>query len=122
MQLLSSQLHLQLMQPVRQLWSYLKFKSIGRVVTPRPLPMLSFAISLAKNWGQLATLQTMWKVIFIPTLMISLCLEVWPAAPVPLSSIRKLATIILKNPKGGPFYVKKIFVSDFNEIQNLKSL
>ena len=84
--------------------------------------MLSFAISPAKYWGRLATLQTMWKVIFIPTLMISLCLEVWPAAPVPLSSIRKLATIILKNPKGGPFYVKKIFVSDFNEIQNLKSL
>ena len=91
--------------------------------TPLPPPtMLSFAISPAKNWGRLATLQTMWKVIFIPTLMISLCLEVWPAAPVPLSSIRKLATIILKNPKGGPFYVKKIFVSDFNEIQNLKSL
>ena len=84
--------------------------------------MLSFAISPAKNWGRLATLQTMWKVIFIPTLMISLCLEVWPATPVPLSSIRKLATIILKNPKGGPFYVKKIFVSDFNEIQNLKFL
>ena len=84
--------------------------------------MLSFAISPAKNWGRLATLQTMWKVIFIPTLMISLCLEVWPAAPEPLSSIRKLATIILKNPKGGPFYVKKFFVSDFNEIQNLKSL
>ena len=69
--------------------------------------MLSFAISPAKNWGRLATLQTMWKVIFIPTLMISLCLEVWPAAPVPLSSIRKLARLILKNPKGGPFYVKK---------------
>ena len=97
------------------------------VVYQRPIclrggTMLSFAISPAKNLGRLATLQTMWKVIFIPTLMISLCLEVWPAAPVPLSSIRKLATIILKNPKGGPFYVKKIFVSDFNEIQNLKSL
>ena len=26
------------------------------------------------------------------------------------------------HPKGGPFCVKKIFVSDFNEIQNLKSL
>ena len=78
--------------------------------------MLSFAISPAKNWGRLATLQTMWKVIFIPTLMISLCLEVWPAAPVPLSSIRKLATIILKNPKGGPFYVKKIFISDLAQI------
>ena len=48
--------------------------------------------------------------------------EVWPATPVPLSSIRKLATTILKNPKGGPFYVKKKFVSNFNEIQNLKSL
>ena len=84
--------------------------------------MLSFAISPAKNWERLATLNTMWKVIFVPTLMISLSLEVWPAAPVPLSSIRKLATTILKNPKGGPFYVKKIFVSDFDETQNLKSL
>ena len=28
----------------------------------------------------------------------------------------------LKNPKGGPFYVKNFLVSDFNEIQNLKSL
>ena len=84
--------------------------------------MLSFAISPAKNWGRLTTLQTMWKVIFIPTLMISLCLEVWPVTPVPLSSIGKLETIILKNPKGGPFSVKKIFVSDSNEIQDLKSL
>ena len=84
--------------------------------------MLSFAISPAKNWERLANLYTMWKVIFVPTLMISLYLEVWPVAPVPLSSIRKLATTILKNPKGGPFYVKKNFVSDFNEIQNLISL
>ena len=82
--------------------------------------MLSFAISLAENWGQLATLQTMWKVIFIPTLMISLCLEVKPAAPMPISSIKKLAIIILKNPKGGTLLCQKNFVSDFNEIQNLK--
>ena len=83
--------------------------------------MLSFAISLAKNWERLANLETMWKVIFIPTLMISLCLEVWPAAPVPLSSIRKLSTTILKNSKGGPFYVKKNFVSDSTQILCVES-
>ena len=33
-----------------------------------------------------------------------------------------LALKVLKNPKGGPFYVKKIFVSDSDETQNLKSL
>ena len=64
--------------------------------------MLSFAISLA-------TLKTMWKVIFIPTFMIYLCLEVRPATPMPLSTEK-------------PFYVKKILVFDFNEIQNLKTL
>ena len=26
---------------------------------------------------------------------------------------------LLKNPKGGPFYVKKFFISDFDETQNL---
>ena len=33
-----------------------------------------------------------------------------------------LARKVLKNPKGGPFYVKKNFVSDSGETQNLKSL
>ena len=80
---------------------------------PSPPTMLSFAISPAKNLGWLATLQTVWKAIFIPTLMTSLCLEVWLAAPVPLSSVRKLATIILKNPKGGPFHVKMSFCLQF---------
>ena len=49
--------------------------------------MLSFAVSPAKNWEWLATLKTMWKVKFLPTLMIPWHLEVWPAAPKPLSSI-----------------------------------
>ena len=29
---------------------------------------------------------------------------------------------LLKNPKGGPFYVKKFFISDFDETWNLTSL
>ena len=33
-----------------------------------------------------------------------------------------LHSVLLKNPKGGPFYVKKIFVSDFHRVENLKSL
>ena len=49
--------------------------------------LLSFAISPAKNWERLATLKTMWKVKFLPTLMIPWHLEVWPAAPDTLSSI-----------------------------------
>ena len=40
--------------------------------------MLSFAVSHAKNWERLATLKTMWNMKFLPTLVISLCLEVWP--------------------------------------------
>ena len=75
--------------------------------------MLSFATSPAKNWKRLATLITMWKVIFIPTLMIFLRLEVWQAAPVPLSSIRKLDKTILKNPKGGTILCQKNFRLQF---------
>ena len=50
--------------------------------------MLCFAVNPAKNWEQLATLKTMWKVKFLPTLMIPWHLEVWPAAPDTLSQGR----------------------------------
>ena len=86
-------------------------KNLGWVILGLlpPPTMLSFAVSHAKNWERLATLKTMWNMKFLPTLVISLCLEVWPAAPKPLSPIWKLASDFLKNPKGGPFYVKKFF-------------
>ena len=43
----------------------------------------------------------------------------WPAAPAPPRTSREWSIFRLKIPKGGPFYLKNIFISDFHEIWNL---
>ena len=52
---------------------------------PAPPTLLSLGFKVAKNRGQLATIQTMWKVKFSPILMIHCHLEVWPANPMATS-------------------------------------
>ena len=54
--------------------------------------LLSLGFKVAKNWGQLATLETMWKVKFRHILMVYWQLEVWPADP--MATLRpKLYTV-----------------------------
>ena len=81
-----------------------------------------FGLSVAKNWGGLATLMTIWRVKFRPSLMIFWHLEVWPGPPLALRLILKFPNFSLKISKTRVFDVKKNFVSDFDETQNLKSL
>ena len=76
---------------------------------------LLWTLTWPRIWERLATVQTKWKVKFRPYLMIFYYLQVWPVAPASLRTISKSHNF-LKNPKGGPFYVKKNFVSDSTQI------
>ena len=57
-----------------------------------PPTLLSLGFKVAKNWGQLATLETMWKVKVRYKLMTHWYLEVWQADP--MATLRpKLCTV-----------------------------
>ena len=65
-------------------------------VDSNPPTMGRFGLSVAKNWGGLATLMTIWRVKFRPSLMIFWHLEVWPGPPLALRLILKFPNFSLK--------------------------
>ena len=81
--------------------------------------LLCFSVSMAKNWGRAGRLGTMWKSKYRPILIVILLWQHPPPDPLPPVLIWKWSVFRLKNPKGGPFYVKKILISDFHETWNL---
>ena len=75
--------------------------------------MERFGRSVAKNRGGLATLMTIWRVKFRPSLMIFWHLEVWPGPPLALRLILKFPNFSLKTSKTRVFDVKKTFCLRF---------